>query len=501
MSSPSPLLSMKGIAKAFGGRPVLQAVDFDLFAGEVHALLGENGAGKSTLMNVLAGVYAADAGEIRLDGGPVAIRRPADAAALGIGMVHQHFRLVAGFTAAENLLLAAAGRNGIVTAADAARRLLELGARTGLEVRPDAVVGAVSIAERQRVEILKVLAIGARILVLDEPTAVLTDGEAETLLELVRSLARQGLAIVLISHKLREVTATADRVSVMRAGRMVVAGRPAAGMDAAALAQAMVGEAPPPPRRGGRTPGPVRLEVEDLRVVRADGVAAVDGVGLAVRSGEILGVAGVGGNGQSELAEALLGLLEPAGGRIRLEGSDITRAPVARRRDLGLRLVPADRGRLALLGELSVADNLALTGVRGGRFGRWLVDGRAMRANAESAIARFAVAGATPARAARLLSGGNAQKLVLARELGHGLEVLVAHSPTRGLDVQACAAIHAGLLDAAAAGAAILLISEDLEEVLALSDRIVVMSRGRIAGEVPQAGAREAIGSLMLGHA
>ncbi len=492
---------MEGISKAFGGRAVLDGVSFELRAGEVHALLGENGAGKSTLMNVLAGIYAADAGTIRIDGRPAAIHRPGDAAALGIGMVHQHFRLVAEFTAAENLLLAAGGRQGIVSTAEAARRLKALASRTGLDVQPDIAVRDLSVAARQRVEILKVLALDARILVLDEPTAVLTDSESASLLELVRTLAAHGLAIVLITHKLREVQAAGDRVSVMRAGRMVLAGLPATGLAGADLARAMMGAAPPAAGRTPHRPGEPRLAVRNLAVRRSDGAPAVADASFSLRGGEILGVAGVGGNGQQELADALVGLVPAEGGDIVLEGLEVTGWPVWPRRRLGLRYVPSDRARLGLAGDLSVADNLALTGVRAGRFGRLMVAGRAMQRAAEAAISAFGIAGATPRREARLLSGGNAQKLVLARELQEGAAVVVAHSPTRGLDVSACAFVHAMLDRAAAAGAAILLVSEDVEEILALSDRVLVMSRGRIVGECGRAASRQEIGALMLGHA
>ena len=501
MTESAPLLAMEGIGKSFAGRPVLQDVSFALAGGEIHALLGENGAGKSTLMNVLAGIYAPDAGRIRLAGAEVRIRRPRDAARLGVGMVHQHFRLVPDFTAAENLCLAGDGRPGLATVAQAAEALRTLAERTGLGVRPEAPVRSLSVAERQRVEILRVLAVGARILVLDEPTAVLTDQESEGLLVVIRGLAADGLAIVLITHRLREVVAAADRVSVMRGGRMVVAALPARGLDAGRLAHEMTGSAPPTVARTRGTPGPVRLATDGLTVARADGTRAVDGVSLAVRAGEILGVAGVGGNGQQELADALIGLAPVAAGSVRLDEADVTAWPVWPRRERGLHYVPSDRSRLALVGDLPVADNLALADVRAGRFGRLLLAARRMREAASAAIASFGIAGATPEREARLLSGGNAQKLVLARELHDRVKVLVAHSPTRGLDVAACAFVHGILAKAAAAGAGILLISEDLDEILGLSDRIVVMSRGRIAGECQANPSRAEIGALMLGHA
>ncbi|MGD9512217.1 MAG: ATP-binding cassette domain-containing protein, partial [Geminicoccaceae bacterium] len=377
----------------------------------------------------------------------------------------------------------------------------ELGATTGLGVRPEIAVRDLSIAERQRVEFLRVLAIGAKILVLDEPTAVLTDQEADGLLTVIQGLATDGLAIVLITHRLREVVTAADRVSVMRSGRMVTAGLLTAGLDAQRLAHEMTGEAPPPLARRRHEPGAVRLAAEKLHVAGGDGTKAVDGLSLQVRAGEILGVAGVGGNGQQELADALIGLAPVAGGRVMLDGVDITGWAVWPRRRRGLHYVPSDRSRLALVGDLSVADNLALSEVRAGQFGWFLLAARMMRDAAAGAIAAFAIAGATPERESRLLSGGNAQKLVLARELHDRVRVLVAHSPTRGLDVAACAFVHGILAKAAAAGAGILLISEDLDEILGLSDRIVVMSRGRIAGERAANPSRAELGALMLGHA
>ncbi|MFO1039577.1 MAG: ATP-binding cassette domain-containing protein [Geminicoccaceae bacterium] len=499
-----PLVAMAGVRKSFGDTVVLGGVDFALQRGEVHALLGENGAGKSTLMNILAGIYAADDGTIRINGAAVDLRSPRDAQAAGIGMVHQHFRLVAAFTASENLLLAAAGRPDLRTIVQADARLTDLGKSTGLSVRTDVRVRDMSLAEQQRVEILRILALGARILILDEPTATLTDQESARLGEVVRQLAKQGLGIVLITHKLREVAAFCDRVSVMRAGRMVATGLPASEADRTMLGRLMVGEErdpDAPPARLSRTGGAECLRVEGLTTAPAAGAMALAGVDLTVAAGEIVGVAGVGGNGQEELAEALLGLLPTTSGTIRLHGVDVTGSSIWHRRAEGLRFVPADRKTWGLAGELSVARNLGLEAVREGRYGRTFLSLGRLQETARDAISRFGIAGATPRRPARLLSGGNAQKIVLARELDGAVRVLVVHSPTRGLDVAACRFVYDRLEEAAAAGAGILLISEDLEEIQALSDRILVMSRGRIVGTCAPGTPREAIGELMLGHA
>ncbi|HVR66731.1 MAG TPA: ABC transporter ATP-binding protein [Verrucomicrobiae bacterium] len=496
------LLSLAGIGKSFDGRQVLDDACLDIAAGEVHALLGENGAGKSTLMNVLTGVYAPDRGEIRLDGRLLPIRGPRDAIAAGIGMVHQHFRLVDRFSAAENLWLSA-GSNGALATPKAAAAALESTARElGLGVDPDAIVGQLSIAERQRVEICKVLALGARIVVLDEPTAVLTDQEAESLLAAVRSIAAAGRSVVLITHKLREVVGHSDRVTVMRQGRTVAANRPTAALDAAGLARLMVGEEIETGRpMAAAAVGRARLAITGLSVRRGDGAVGIEDVSLSVRGGEILGIAGVGGNGQQQLADALAGIAQVQSGTLAIDDEDVTTAIVARRRDLGLRIIPADRSASGVVGDLSVAENLALTRVRIGRYGRvWLQRGR-MRDDAARTIKEYDVAGAAPGRPMRLLSGGNAQKLLLARELDAGVSILLAHSPARGLDVKATAFVQVAIRRAVAAGAACLLISEDLEEILALSDRIAVMSRGRIVAECPAGVSSGEIGALMLGHA
>lgn len=498
-----PALSLSGIDKAFGDKKVLDGAHFTVRWGEVHALLGENGAGKSTIMNVATGVYAPDAGAIEVDEQDFPLRGPADAAKAGIGMVHQHYRLVGSFSVAENMLLAAAGQvPGITSLRSAAAAIEAKGKDVGLAVDAGARVDALSVAERQRVEILKVLILGARIVILDEPTAVLTDTESRAMLEFVRRLAAAGTAVVLITHKLREVLEHADRVTVMRQGKTVLADAPTTGLDTGELARLMVGERNPPPPRAATAPGAVRLRLDDFSVRRPDGTAGVEEIALSLRAGEILGIAGVGGNGQQPLADGLIGLAPVIGGHLAIDGTDLTKAPVAARRRAGLRIIPSDRFASGLVGDLTIAENLALTALASPALNRgFLLRQGVMRARAAAAIERFAIAGAAPGRISRLLSGGNAQKLILAREIDDDMAVLVAHSPTRGLDVKACDFVHETIRAAAARGAACLLISEDLEEILSLSTRIAVICAGRITGELTMAEANaERIGMLMMGH-
>ena len=498
----SHALEIVGASKAFDGRPALRRASFACDWGEVHALLGENGAGKSTLMNVACGLYAPDEGSIAVDGRPAPITAPADAAMLGIGMVHQHYKLVKRFTIAENIVLACRASLGVRRPRDAAEAVTAKAAEVGFDIDPDAVVGELSIAEQQRVEILKVLLLGARILILDEPTSVLTDQESVQALSFMRRLADDGHAVVLITHKLREVIGYSSRVTVMRQGETVLAGAETAGLDAETLARTMVGEGSAAPERRDRTLGDVRLRVEDL-TVRGSAGAGVDGIGFAVRSGEIYGIAGVGGNGQQELADALTGLRAPNGGNIAIDGAELAGRDVPAFRRRGMRAIPADRFRTGLLAELAVYENHGATGVPAGEYGNpALVQRGAMRAAAVQAIDAYSIHGAAPGTAARLLSGGNAQKLLLARELRGEASVLIAHSPTRGLDVSACRTVHDLLHGAADAGTACVLISEDLEEVLALSTTIAVISRGRLVGEFAAGKvSRAEIGRLMLGHA
>ncbi len=494
-------LEMSDVSKEFDGNRALDGAWFRAEYGRVHALLGENGAGKSSLMNVVCGLYAPDAGRIAVDGAPVAVTGPAHARALGIGMVHQHFKLVRPFTVAENVAMAnPLGGRWTDELSRVAETIERHCGELGFELDPGARIDSISVAERQRVEIVKVLMSGARILILDEPTAVLTDDEADRLLGVVRGLAGRGAAVVLITHKLREVRDFADRVTIMRAGRTVADEDPETLSDRR-MTELMVGSAPRSAvaaRSGG---GKARLDIRDLGAARDDGLAAFAGITFAVQEGEIYGVAGVGGNGQTELAEVLMGVRPATGGSVALDGADRTAAHPGERRRGGLGTIPADRYLYGLTADLSVAENFGLAGLAAGRYGRWWVASGRMRGDTEAAITAFEIQGGGPATRSRLLSGGNAQKLVLARELSGGAGILVAHSPTRGLDLRACAAVQSQLLEARDRGAAVLLISEDLDEVLDLSDRVGVLNRGRIVGEFARPADRHAVGRLMVGHA
>jgi ABC-type uncharacterized transport system ATPase subunit len=496
-------LELKSISKAFGEKQALRCASLAVRWCEVHALLGENGAGKSTIMNVATGVYTPDDGEILIDGIPIRMAAPLDAVNARLGMVHQHFRLVKGFTVAENILLACRKQLGIHSVRDAAKALKAKGEEIGFPVDPESVVAHLSVAEQQRVEILKVLLLGARIIILDEPTAVLTDQESETLLSFIHTMAQAGHAVILITHKLREVVGFSDRVTIMRQGETVLDGEDTNKLSADKIARLMVGETVTKIAPVQAIPGDLCLVVDQLQVPDPKGNVGVNGLDIELRSGEILGIAGVGGNGQQQLADSLIGLTSPKKGFIRLNGVEITHSKVSERRKLGLRAIPSDRFGSGLIADMPVFENLAMTNVTTGYFGRGLLFSRTrMRKEAEQAITDYNIAGATPARAAHLLSGGNAQKLLLARELNQGLSVLIAHSPSRGLDVKACNTVYTLIKDVVENGAACLLISEDIEEILSLSTRIAVMCGGTIVGEFPVHEATpEKIGMLMMHHA
>jgi general nucleoside transport system ATP-binding protein len=499
----SPALELTGIRKSFDGAVALDDAVFVAHAGEVHALLGENGAGKSSLMNVAAGLYAPDAGRIVVGGNTVSLAGPADARRHGVGMVHQHFKLVKPFTIAENILLAnprPGYRAGMQEIRAAIRRQAD---ELGFAIDPGRRVDALAVAEQQQVEIVKVLVGGARILILDEPTAVLTDAEADRLLATIRRLAGTGTAVVLVTHKLHEVKRYADAVTIMRGGRTVATLDPRTA-TAAELTELTVGQTAPLPIRAEGEYGPTRLNVGGLRCARADGQVTLADMSFFVRVGEIYGIAGVSGNGQAELAEALIGARAPLAGEIWIEGAgDLSRAAPAARRAAGMAVIPADRYAYALAGGLSITDNFAVAHVHSGRYGRpGLVDRAAMRRDASAAVAAHDVQGVRSVKQkAALLSGGNAQKLVIAREFSRQPSVVVAQSPSRGLDARACAAVHERLLAARDRGAAVVLISEDLDEILTLADRIGVMTRGRIAAEFKRPADRQAIGQAMVGHA
>jgi ABC-type uncharacterized transport system ATPase subunit len=500
-------LALSSIRKSFDGFLALDNAHFTARWGEVHALLGENGAGKSSLMNIAAGLYAPEAGEMLVDDNPVRLTGPRDAASHRIGMVHQHFKLVRPFTVSENILLGQAAPAAHVPyhrrLAEMEKRVRAQATELGFAIDPRQRVERLSIAEQQRVEILKVLLAGARILILDEPTAVLTDQEGERLLSTVRELARRGSAVVLVTHKMSDVKTYADRVTVMRGGRTVATVDPRA-TPVDELVRLTVGNTPPPPARAAAARGDVQLSVRGLGTPATTGAhrALID-VNLQVHAGEIYGIAGVGGNGQSELAGAIMGLPGDVEGTIELAGfGDLRAATPAKRRALQIASIPADRHGYALAGSLSVAENFGIGQVHAGRYGPlgWLRRHRLV-ADARTAIAAFDVQGVrNPAQKAALLSGGNAQKLVIAREFSKSPRLILVHSPSRGLDVRASAEVHARLLAARDAGAAVLLISEDLDEVLLLCDRIGVMSRGRIVAEFEQPADRQSIGQAMVDH-
>jgi len=496
-------LRLVGVRKSFDGFVALDDAEFEAKAGEVHALLGENGAGKSSLMNVAAGLYTPEAGQIFVNGQEVVLTGPRDATACRIGMVHQEFKLVRPFTVVENVLLAN-WRGRFAPGVRAIERQIEKqAAELGFAIDPRSRIDELSIAERQRVEIIKVLLAGARILILDEPTAVLADEEAARLLTTVRALAAGGAAVVLVTHKLGEVTAFTDRVTVMRGGR-AVALLDSRATDAAELTRLAVGTTVAQPRRASSPPGEPRITVKGLQAARADGHVTVNDTSFYVRAGEIYGVAGVGGNGQTELVEALTGVRAPLAGSIAIEGADdATGASPERLRDLGIACIPADRFGYGIAGGLSVVDNFCVGHINEGAYGSALrTNNSAMRTATADAVGAFDVQGVRSLRQrAALLSGGNAQKLIIAREFTRNPKVIVAHSPSRGLDVRACAAVHERLLKARSGGAAILLISDDLDEVLNLSDRIGVMTRGRIAAEFAAPADRQAVGRVMVHHA
>jgi len=497
----APLLELSGITKRFPGVVANDHVDFDLVQGEVHALLGENGAGKSTLMSILYGLYHPDEGEIRLNGAPLRIDSPHVAIDNGIGMVHQHFMLIPVMSVAENIVLGVEPHRGPFLDLDAAEeRVRDLSKQFGLAVRPEARIDSISVGMQQRVEILKALYRGAEILILDEPTAVLTPQEAEELFAIVRSLQAEGKSIIFISHKLNEVLQIADRITTLRFGKQVGT-VPRAGATQESLARMMVGrevvlrvEKPP------AQPGEVLLSAENLVVVDDRGLEACRGVSLEVRAGEIVGIAGVDGNGQSELIDALTGLRQPASGRIVVGGKDVTNASARDVLDNGIGHIPEDRQRRGLVLDFSLAENLALHDYRTppeSRFG-WLFPGRLVE-RARRLLKEFDVRGGGPQTPAAALSGGNQQKLVVAREVSRDPRVLVAAQPTRGLDVGAIEFVHRRLVTERDEGRAIMLVSFELEEILSLSDRILVVYEGRIVGEYPPDVSEEDLGFAMTG--
>jgi len=500
-----PAIALRGIVKRFGATVANRGVDLTVARGAIHGIVGENGAGKTTLMNILYGHQQPDDGEIRIAGAATRLRSPADAIAHGIGMVHQHFVLVDRFTVLENLLLGAEGDRFLGGAAGARAALARFAADYGLAVDPDAVVEDLPVGLQQRVEIIKALLRAADILILDEPTAVLTPQEAGHLFGILRGLAGEGKTIILVTHKLREVMAVTDRVTIMRHGA-VVADLATADTDEARLAELMVGRriAPlmaigAPPRAPRRFGAPV-LAAEGLRVVDDAGRLLLRDIALTVREGEIVGIAGVAGNGQSELLAALAGLAVPAAGRIRLGGEDVTALGPRARRRRGIAHIPEDRLRMGLVPALAAGESAILGDQREKDYGgRLLLRRDAIHVRTLARMREYDVRPPDPELRTALFSGGNQQKLVCAREMARRPRLLLVGQPTRGVDIGAVEFIHRRLRALRDAGSAILLVSVDLDEIRALADRIVVMSDGAIVGELPADADERALGLLMAG--
>jgi simple sugar transport system ATP-binding protein len=494
-------VQLRNISKSFYGVRANDAVDFDLAWGEVHTLLGENGAGKSTLCSILAGLYRPDSGEFTYDGEPVAFKTPKDALAAGIGMVYQHFRLVANLTVAENLALGHTDLHVRVSQRDLEEKAARIGEEYGLPVDPSARIWQLSVGEQQRVEILKLLYRNARVLILDEPTAVLTPQESEQLFKTMRQMAAEDRSVIFVSHKLHEVKAVSDRVTVLRGGKSVgvVSTRETEAKD---LARMMVGHELVLPTRDERpTLGEPLLSVRDLRVLSDRDLEAVKGVSFDVHAGEVVGVAGVSGNGQRELAYGLTGLRSPTDGSVVVDGQNVTTTSVEDHIDRGVAYVPQSRLGMGLAPGLTTEENLGLKAYRKPPFssGPWLRPA-AFKDRGERLIAEYDIRGVRPGLPIRLLSGGNLQKALIAREVTLEPKVLIARSPTRGLDVGATGAVREHILAERARGTAVLLISEDLDELLALSDRLLVMFEGQIVGEMPaEEATSEKLGLLMGG--
>ena len=491
---------MTGIIKRFPGVLANNQVDFDLRKGEVHALLGENGAGKSTLMNVLAGLYRPEGGSVSVHGKPVSFGSPREAIEAGIGMVHQHFMLVPSQSVTENILLGLDEPRFRMRLSDYNNRVAEMAEQYGLHVDPDAKIWQLSVGEQQRVEILKMLYRGADILIMDEPTAVLAPSEIEELFNTLRSMTHQGKSIVFISHKLQEVMEISDRVTVLQKGKVTSAGLNTSDISRADLAQLMVGrEVVFRVHKDAVKTGDVVLSVEGVKAMSDKGIQALKGVSLDVRQGEIVGLAGVAGNGQNELAEALVGLRVVQEGAVKVNNKDVTNKPVKKGIRNGISLIPADRTQVGTAPNLSVTDNVIMKNYDQAPIGQgWRVSATEAGKYATDLKESYDIMVPSIDTSVRLLSGGNLQKVILAREISSEPTLMIAVQPTRGLDVGAIEGVQKLLLSQRGAGAAILLISEELEELLSLSDRIFVIYEGEIMGEITD-GDINKIGQMMTG--
>ncbi len=497
-----PVLELRDVTKIFPGVVANDSVSLKLERGEILALLGENGAGKSTIMNVVYGLLTADGGEILVDDQVTRIKSPRHAIDLGIGMVHQHFMLVEPLTVTENIVLGREpGKYGVIDFATARKRVTEISERYGLRVDPDARIADLAVGMQQRVEILKALYQGARVLILDEPTAVLTPQEVRELFAVVRSLVDEGLSVVFITHKLEEVMAVADRIIVMRAGKVVGETKPAE-TDDVGLARMMVGrDVVLRIEKTASTCGASVLEIEDLHVMGDRGLEAVSGVSFTVCGGEIVAVAGVSGNGQTELIESIVGLRKPKSGSILLKSTDITHANARKSIEAGVSHIPEDRHRRGLVLQFNLAENMVLGDHRVAPYTKHgVMHPGVITTMARKRIADYDIRTPSEGVLAGNLSGGNQQKVVVAREIGRNPELLIAAQPTRGLDVGAIEFVHRQILEERASGKAVLLVSLELEEVLSLADRILVMYEGRIVKEfAPDEADAETLGYYMTG--
>jgi simple sugar transport system ATP-binding protein len=494
-------LEMRGLTKRFGTFTANDAIDLVVEPGEIHCLLGENGAGKSTLMNMLYGLLEPTEGGIFIDGEPAGFQSPADAIKAGIGMVHQHFMLVPVFTVAENVML---GREqlkslGRLDRGAAADRVRELSTTYKLKVEPEPLVESLPVGVQQRVEILKALANDAKVLILDEPTAVLTPQETDELMEIMRSLKARGTSIIFITHKLREVKAIGDKITVIRRGKVVGTAPPST--SEAELAEMMVGRAVKlKVDKAAAQPGADVLAVRDLTVIDSRGATVVDDVSFSARAGEVLALAGVQGNGQTELIKALMGLIEPTAGTISLDGEDISDYDPRRSLEAGIGYIPEDRAHDGYIGSFGVDENLVLDLVRDPEFSsRGVLNLDRIAANARERVDEFDIRTETTKSSLSSLSGGNQQKVVVAREMSRQLRVLIASQPTRGVDVGSIEFIHKRIIEERDRGTAVIIVSTELDEVFSLADRIAVMYDGRIVDTVSPDIQREEIGLLMAG--